>query len=800
MRPRIERAAVLGAGVMGSQIAAHLANAGTSVILLDIVPRELTADERAQGLTLESPQVRNRIVRQALEQTKRLKPAAFFDESLAELITTGNFEDHLELLKTADWVIEAVVENLDIKKSLYRRIEPHLKPEAIVTTNTSGIPIARLAEGFSPDRRRLFFGTHFFNPPRYMKLLEVIPTAETSPDAVARIADFCDRFLGKGIVYCKDTPNFIANRIGTFSLMCCLKVMLEEGYTIEEVDALTGPLIGHPKTASFRTADLAGIDTLVYVVENLYANVPEDEKRHLFVVPDFIKEMVKRGWLGNKTGQGFYKKDRATGDILVLDPATLEYRPQQRPKFPSVDMARSIEDTGARLKALLEAKDRAATFIWRTMSETLLYTARRLPEIADDIVQVDRAMTWGFNWDLGPFETWDAIGVAELAQRMEAEGQSLPDVITDVLRTEEKRFYLKRDGRRYFFDYKTGAYREEEERPGVILLASLKERNRVVLKNPGATLIDLGDGVACLEFHTKMNAIGGDTIEMMRSALVKVEREFEGLVIGNQGGNFSAGANIMLMLMAAQEGEWDEIDRMIRAFQTANMSLRYWPKPVVAAPFGLTLGGGCEVVMHADRVCAAAESYIGLVETGVGLIPGGGGTKELLLRWTDRAPKGDSVDLLPFVKPVFETIGRARVSTSALEARRLGFLRPADIIVMNKDRLIDAAKRTVQALVLEGYQPPRPRTDIPVMGEAGYAALKLAIHLAVRAGYITEYDGHVGRKLAWVLSGGDVKSPRLVSEQDLLDLEREAFLSLLGERKTQERLAYMLKEGKPLRN
>ncbi len=800
MQRRIERAAVLGAGVMGSQIAAHLANAGTSVVLLDIVPREMTPDEVARGLTLESWDVRNRIVRQALEHTKKLKPAAFFDERLAELITPGNFEDHLDLVATAEWVIEAVVENLEVKKSLYRRIEPYLKPDAIVTTNTSGISIARLAEGFSPDRRRHFFGTHFFNPPRYMKLLEIIPTAETSPEAVARIADFCDRFLGKGIVYCKDTPNFIANRIGTFSLMCCLNVMLEEGYTIEEVDALTGPLIGHPKTASFRTADLAGIDTLVYVVENLHANVPQDEKRHLFVVPDFIKEMVKRGWLGNKTGQGFYKKDRTTGEFLVLDPATLDYRKQQKPTFPSVEAVRSIEDTGARLKALLSATDRASRFIWKTMSETLLYTARRLPEIADDIVQVDRAMTWGFNWDLGPFETWDAVGVADLARRLESEGESLPEAVVNVLQTEEKRFYLKHNGRRYFFDSKTSAYREEEARPGVIVLASLKERNRVVLKNPGATLIDLGDGVACLEFHTKMNAIGGDTVEMIGAAVGRVSREFEGLVIGNQGENFSVGANILLMLMAAQEGEWDEIERMIRAFQQANMSLRYSSTPVVAAPFGLTLGGGCEVILHADRVCAAAESYIGLVETGVGLIPGGGGTKELLLRWMDRAPAAEGVDLLPFVKPVFETIGRARVSTSAWEAREMGFLRPTDPIVMNKDRLIEAAKRTVHALVLEGYQPPRPRTDIPVMGEAGYAALTLAIHLAIRAGFITEYDGHVGRKLAWVLSGGDVKSPRRVSEQDLLDLEREAFLSLLGERKTQERLAYMLKEGKPLRN
>lgn len=797
---RIRRAAVLGAGVMGAQIAAHLANAGMDVLLLDIVPSSLTEEERARGLTLESPDVRNRLARLGLERATQLKPPAFFDPDRARLIAVGNLEDDLPKLATVDWIIEAVVENLEIKRALFRRLEPYRRPDAIVSSNTSGIPISRLHEGLSAEFRRHFLGTHFFNPPRYMKLVELIPTPETSPDVVRTIADVCDRVLGKGVVFAKDTPNFIANRIGVFSFLITLRAMQEHELTLEEVDAVTGPIIGHPKSATFRTADLAGVDVLAHVVENIAANAPQDEWRAVFVLPDFVREMIRRGWIGEKAGQGFYRRDPTTGEIFALDYRTMEYRPRQRVHVPALDLVRPIEDVGERLRTLLRGSDRAGRFLWTVVSETLRYAAHCLPEIADDIVQVDRAMKWGFHWELGPFETWDAVGVRTLAERLEHEGRAIPPLVRTLLATGAETFYRQEAGRRFYFDPARAAYREEEQPPGLLLLAALKAQNRVIRSNPGASLIDLGDGVACVEFHSKMNTLGPDAIQMLRYALERAREEFEGLVIGNQGEHFSAGANLMLLLLAAEEGEWDEVDQMIRAFQHVNLAVKYAERPVVVAPFGLTLGGGCEITLHAPKVRAAAETYIGLVETSVGLIPAGGGTKELLLRMLERAPQGDSVDLFPYVRQAFETIARAKVSSSAHEAKRMGLLRPTDAITMNRDRLIADAKETVLALAREGYERPSPPAEIPVLGEPGWAALKLGIHLAWRAGQITEYEAHIGRKLAWVLCGGDRRAPGSVTEAYLLDLEREAFLSLLGEPKTRERIRHMLSEGKPLRN
>lgn len=802
MKRSIETAAVLGAGVMGAQIAAHLANAGIATILLDMVPLELTDEEKHKGLTLHSPQVRNRIVNKGLEYAKNIKPAAFFSPELASLITTGNFDDHLDWLRQADWIIEAVVENLDVKRQLLARVEAVRQPGTIVSSNTSGIPIAKIGEALSLEFRQHLLGTHFFNPPRYLRLLEVIPGPDTLPEVVERIAEFSERRLGKNIVYCKDTPNFIANRIGTLAAMHAIRVMVEDGYTIEEVDAMTGPAIGHAKSATFRTMDLAGLDTCLHVARNLYESVPDDDKRNLFVPPDFLQEMVRRGWIGQKAGQGFYKKEK-TGDgkqILALDYTTMEYRPLQKPTFPSLEAAKGIESLGERLKKLVYGDDRVGRFLWKTTSETLLYAANRAAEIADDIVQIDRAMRWGFNYELGPFEVWDAIGVEKSVQRLREEGRPIPALVEQLLASGKTSFYETREGETFYFDFKTGHHKPVAPRPGVIVLRSLKDRQKVIKSNAAASLIDIGDGVACLEFHSKMNAIGGDTIQMMNFAVKEVGERFEGLVISNQAENFCVGANIMMILMAAQEGEWDEIDLSVRAFQKANMALRYSDKPVVVAPFGLTLGGGCEIALHADAVRPHAELYMGLVEVGVGLLPAGGGTKEMLLRALDCAPKDEQVDLLPYVRPVFETIGMAKVSTSAVEARQLGFLRPTDQITMNKDRLIEDAKQTVLAMVRQGYQKPRPRTDIPVLGESALAALKLGIHLMYRAGYISEYDKHIGNKIAWVLCGGDIKSPTTMPEQYFLDLEREAFVQLCTERKTQERIQHMLKTGKPLRN
>ncbi|MGH9823179.1 MAG: 3-hydroxyacyl-CoA dehydrogenase NAD-binding domain-containing protein, partial [Blastocatellia bacterium] len=688
MSHTIRKVAVLGAGTMGAQIAAHLANAGIEVLLLDIAPRELTPEETKKGLTLDKKQVRNRIASAGLQAALKIKPAAFFSAAEASLISVGNFDDDLVKLADVDWTIEAVVENLEIKRSLFAKVNAHRKPGSIVTSNTSGISIRQMAEGLPDDFRKHFLGTHFFNPPRYMKLLELIPTPDTLPEVSSFIAEFCDRRLGKGIVHAKDTPNFIANRIASFSSLNTIKVMNEGGYTIEEVDALTGPLVGRPKSASFRTTDIVGLDTALYVADNLYKAVPDDEMRETLVPPDFLRDMVKRGWLGNKTGQGFYKKQKGEGgksEFWVLDYKKMEYAAPAKVKFASVDAAKAIEDTAERIRTLVYSKDKAGEFLWKTISANLIYAANRIPEIADNIVEIDNAVKWGFNHEFGTFELWDVIGVEKSVERMKQDGLKIPALVQRLLDSGKKSFYEHKEGREFYFDQSSGDYKEVEPRPGVIILKSLKDRQKVIKKNAAASLIDIGDGVACLEFHSKMNSIGADTISMMNNSVKEVGENFEALVIGNQAENFSVGANIMMLLLGAQEGEWDEIAMGVRHFQNANMNLRYSAKPVVTAVHGMALGGGCEVTMHADKARAAAESYIGLVEVGVGLIPAGGGVKEMVVRATDGTVADE--DLLPHLKNVSQTIAMAKVSTSAVEARELGFLRKTDPITMNRDRL-----------------------------------------------------------------------------------------------------------------
>ncbi len=801
---RIAKAAVLGAGTMGAQISAHLANAGVPTLLLDIPPRELTPEEQAKGLTLESPAVRSRIARNGFEVAQKAKPAAFFVPDNASLVSIGNFDDDLSKLKDCDLIIEAVVENLDIKRSLYERVEQHRRPGSIVASNTSGIPIHLLAEGRSEDFRQHFLGVHFFNPPRYLHIVEIIRTEWTKPEVSCFLFGFLDQRLGKGVVPAKDRPNFIANRIGTFGALHTIRTMLEDGYTIEEVDRMTGPAVGRPKSATFRTFDLVGLDVFTHVIKNLYAALPEDEEREMFVVPDVLAKMVERGVLGNKTKGGFYRKQKGAGDkreIWTLNTATLDYRPSERVKLPSLDMAKNIVDASDRIKSLTWGKDRFGAFLWKTLSRTLAYSAKRIPEIVDTVVEVDRAMRWGFGWELGPFEVWDAIGVDKSVARMKDEGMPVPANVEQMLASGATSFYKKENGQQFYFDFASAKYVQLVDQPGVLILKSIKEQKGVIKKNAGASLIDIGDGVACLEFHSKMNAIGGDTLQMLKFALGEVEKNFVGLVVGNQGTNFCVGANIMLMLMEAQEENWEELDMMVRVFQNATMSLRYSAKPVVVAPFQMVFGGGCEMVLHGDRVRAASETYIGLVEVGVGIIPAGGGTKEMLLRALDAIPKSaDDADPFPFVKRAFETIALAKVATSAEEARSFGFLSADDTISMNADRLIADAKKEVLSLSASGYVAPQQRTDVLALGNAALSTLKLGIHQMKRAGYISDHDAEIGTQLARILTGGDLNHPTRVSEQYLLDLEREAFLKLVSMRKTQDRIAHMLKTGKPLRN
>ncbi len=807
MKRRIEKVAVLGAGTMGARIAAHLANAGFPCYLLDIAPDKLNAEEQRKGLTLESPAVRNRIVHAGLQAAKKSRPAAFFTPETARLITPGNFDDNLGWCGEADWIIEAVAENLEIKRKLFERVEAVRKAGTIVTSNTSGLPIHLIAEGRSTDFQEHWAGTHFFNPPRYLKLLELIPGPKTRPEVLETLSEFCDRRLGKGVVVAKDTPNFIANRIGTFSMLNALRQMQALDMNIEEVDACTGPAIGQPKSATFRTADIVGLDVLVHVVRNIYENIPQDESRQMYCVPPFVEEMLKRGLLGEKTGAGFYKRVKKGGEseILTFDWHTLEYRPRQKARFGSIEAGKAVDDTRQRLGMLIgpalegKAGDRANQFLWNTLSESCLYAARRIPEIANSILDVDRAMRWGFAWELGPFEVWDAIGVERMAKALEREGKALPPVVEKVLASPRKAFYETEKGRTSYFDLASGALKPAEETAGLIVLKSLKERSGVVQENSGASLIDLGDGVLCCEFHSKMNAIGADIVAIIQAGVNRLGSEFDAMVIANQAPNFSVGANLMLLLIAAQEGEWDDVHLAVRQFQRCNMAIKYARGPVVVAPQGMALGGGCEISLHGARIHAAAETYMGLVEAGVGLIPAGGGTKEMLIRANEHAAGGEDLDLFHALKPIFENVAMAKVSTSGEEARSLGYLRPADRIAMNRDRQVADAKETALAMVRAGYHPPAP-PEIRVLGEEFLAAAKLAIHMLARGEYASDHDAVVARKLAYILAGGNVTAPQTVSEQYVLDLEREAFVSLCGERKTQERIAHTLKTGKPLRN
>ena len=811
MKVRIEKVAVLGAGTMGSRIAAHLANAGVPCWLLDIVPSEPVPEEKSRGLTLTDPITRNRIARAGLDAVLKARPPAFFTPAAAARITIGNFEDNLAWCAGADWIIEAVAENLEIKRSLLARVAAHRRPGTIVTTNTSGLPIRQIATETDSDFQQHWAGTHFFNPPRYMKLVELIPGPATKPEVLDALADFCDQRLGKGVVRAKDTPNFIANRIGTFSMLTSFRLMVELGMTLEEVDACTGPAIGWPKSATFRTADIAGLDVLATVVRNIFENVPTDQSREIYRLPPLIEEMVRRGWLGEKAGQGFYKRVRKGSDseILTIHPATMEYRPRQKARFASIEAVRTIEDTRERLRALLgpvlagQPGDQAQQFLWNALSETCLYAAQRVPEIAGSIVDVDRAMSWGFGWELGPFELWDALGVEAMAKRLEQQGRALPPLVSRLLSSGEKTFYESAQGEILAFDAVAGTVTKFLQPGGMIVLKSLKDRSKTIAGNSGASLIDLGDGVLCCEFHAKMNAIGDDIAAMMEAGVKRFCADFDAMVIANQAQNFSAGANLMLLLVAAQDQEWDEIHRAVRRFQNANLAIKHATRPVVVAPQGMALGGGCEICLHGARIHAAAETYMGLVETGVGLIPAGGGSKEMILRAGEHAAGGEDFDLFHAMKPVFETLAMAKVSSSAEDARGMGLLRPADLVSMNRDLLVADAKATALALVRAGYRPAAPPPTDPsirVLGEELIAGAKLAVHMMLRGEYISEYDAHVARKLAQVLAGGALSAPQMVSEQYLLDLEREAFVSLCGERKTQERIAHTLKTGKPLRN
>ena len=791
----IRRIAVLGAGTMGSRIAAHIANAGFPVLLLDVA----------------QPGEPNRLAAQAVEALKKSRPAALAVPEFAARITIGNFDDDLAKLQDCDWVIEAVAENLEIKRSLLARVASHLRPDAILTTNTSGLPVGEIAQVLPQELRRRWFGTHFFNPPRYMQLLEIIATPDSDPAAVDSVARFAEVYLGKSVVPANDRPNFIANRIGAFSILNTIRVMQSLGLSIEEVDALTGRPMGWPKTGTFRLADMVGLDVLGSVVRNFAANV-RDERSDL-QLPSFLEQMLERKWFGDKTGQGFYRKQKGAenDERLVLDLATLDYRPALKPRFPALDIAKNIESMPERIRALLGGnpeKDKAAAFYWQILPDLWLYAANRIGEISDSVADIDRAMRTGFNWELGPFEMWDAAGVAETAQKLRAQDRTLPAALEKLLASGGSSWYGQ-DGAEYF-DPRSGEYVPVEPASAVVTLTRAKRSGGVVAENPGASLIDVGDGIGCIEFHTKMNALGGDIVDFVRKTLhpsSDVVRNFRGFVITNDATNFSAGANLVQLLLAAQDEEWDEIDIYIRAFQEMTQAIKFCPSPVVVAPFGMTLGGGSEVTLHAAVRQPHLELYMGLVETGVGLIPAGGGCKEMTLRALEiavaaapTASRSDSVELHHAMRTVFENIALAKVSTSAFEARELRLLRPSDAITMNRDRLLHDAQSRVVALAEAGYRARLPVTDIPAPGESVLAALRLGVYMLRQGEYASDHDVTVATHLAEVLCGGNITPGTAVSEQYLLDLEREHFLSLCGERKSQERIAHTLKTGKALRN
>lgn len=801
MNQRIKRAAVLGSGVMGSGIAAHLANIGIPTIMLDIVPRELTEAEESKGLTLEDKVVRNRMANQSKQALLKQKPSPITSKKSMDLIVTGNMEDDMDKLADVDWIIEVVVERLDIKKQVFAEVDKHRKPGTIVTSNTSGISVEAMIEDCSDDMKKHFLGTHFFNPPRYLKLLEIIPTQHTDAEVVSFMKQFGENVLGKGVVEAKDTPNFIGNRIGTYGLQVTVQEMLKAGLTIGEVDSVTGPLIGRPKSATFRTLDVVGLDTFINVAKNVYDQV-EGEEKAVFEIPEFMQKMNEKGWLGAKAKQGFFKKVKGEKGsvILQLNPETMEYEDRKKLKSAAVEMAKQQKGTRKKLKALISQKgDKASDFLWNVLKPTLGYSAALTGEIADDITQIDNAMKWGFGWEIGPFETWDAIGVAKSVERMKEEGADVPAWVEKFIADGNETFYKEEDGKVYFYnhnkeDYERVIFNEKE-----INIRRLKASEGVIKKNSGASLIDIGDGVALLEFTSPNNSIGLDVMQMVNQSIEEVEKNYEGLVIGNQGKNFCVGANLALMLMEAQDDNFFELDMVIRQFQNMTQNIKYSAKPVVTAPFQMALGGGAEITLPAAGVQASQETYMGLVEVGVGLIPGGGGTKELYLKMLRDMPEGIDFDLSKVANAVFERVAMASVSTSAAEARENGFLNKHDGISVNPDHLLNDAKQRVLALSRTGYQAPQPE-KIPVVGDSGYAAMLLGAKNLHLSGYASEHDLKIAEKLAYVISGGRIQAGSFIDEQVMLDLEREAFLSLIAEPKTQMRMQHMLLKGKPLRN
>ena len=801
MKRTIKKVAVLGSGVMGSRIACHFANIGVPVLLLDIAPKELTADEEKKGLKLDAPAVRNRLVNSALQAAVAANPSPLYRKSEVSRVKTGNFDDDLKEIASCDWVIEVVVERLDIKKSLYERVEQFRKPGTLITSNTSGIPIHLLAEGRSEDFKAHFAGTHFFNPPRYLRLLEIIPTPATQPEVVDFLLHYGDLYLGKTVVLAKDTPGFIANRVGVFALLDAMQTMQKLSLTVEETDKLTGPVIGHAKSATLRTSDVVGLDTTINVANGLAQGLPNDEAKDVFVLPDFVRKMGENKWLGDKTGQGFYKKVKGEGgksEIQALDLNTLEYQPSQKVKFATLELTKSIDKLADRFKVLVTGQDKAGEFYRQHFGSLFAYVSNRVPEIADELFKIDDALRAGFGWELGPFETWDALGVQAGLDLAQAAGRTVAPWVGEMLAAGKQTFYQVENGVRKFYDARSRQY---EPIPGVenfIILDNLRASGKVLWKNAGASVIDLGDGILNVEFHAKMNALGTDVIQGLLKGVEMAEAGYRGLVVGNDAPNFSAGANLGLVYMQALEQEFDELNLMVQQFQQAMMRMRYSSIPVVGTPHGLTLGGGCELNLHCDKVVAAAESYIGLVEFGVGLIPGGGGTKEMTLRTAAKYEDGEPEFNL--LRNTYMTISTAKVSTSAAEAFDLGYLRRGDEVVVNPSRVIAQAKAAAIELADAGYSQPTPRTNIKVHGKGALAMFRTGVYAMQQGKYISAHDELIANKLAYVMCGGDLSAPTEVSEQYLLNLEREAFLSLCGERKTLERIQSILTTGKPLRN
>jgi len=796
---RIKRVGVLGAGVMGQGIAAHLANAGIHSYLFDIAPNELTEAEAAAGLTLEDRQVRNRISSAGVMSMVKNRPALLYHKDLASFVTACNYEDDAAKLGECDWIVEVVVERLDIKQRVFEMVDEHRKPGSIITSNTSGLSVAAMAEGRSADFRKHFMVTHFFNPVRYMRLLELVPCEDTDPDLFAAMADFGENVLGKGIVYAKDTPNFIANRIGTFGMASVFHWIGEFGVGVTETDKVFGPAMGRPKSGVFRTADIVGLDTLAHVFGTIEQNCLDDPWRTRFEVPAAISGMIEKGYLGAKTRAGFYKK-AGDGSIHAIDLGTLEYAEQPAVKLDAIGATRGKETSGEKLAAMVWFEDEYGQLAWKVTAEISIYSAYLLGEIADDIVNIDRALRWGFNFDLGPFEAWDAIGVEKSVERMKAEGFDVPAVVDVMLEKSEGTWYTVRDGVRYFWDVAAEDYRPVPVDERLIFIDDLKAQDKVIATNGGATLYDIGDGVGLVEFHTKMNSIDDQIGEMLQKGIEMVNAgELIGLVIGNEASNFSVGANVALVNIYAVNDQYDEIDALVKGLQDTVMALRHCDGPVVIAPRGMALGGGCEIVMHGDAVRAAAESYIGLVELGVGFIPAAGGCKEMAMRFYGSIPPGVNADLFPYMERLFRIIGTASVGTSAEESREYGFLRQTDRVTLNPDAVLADAKADVLAMVAMGYQAPEPRT-VKVPGRDGIAALKIAVHGMKEGGYISEYDAYLGIVLGSVLCGGDVPAGTVRTEQEFLDLEREAFVGLCHQEKTRERIVHMLTTGKPLRN